>query len=135
MAPLPPGHHDAVAGVRGVLRGQLRIGTIQTLGVIDLPALLTTFSRAHPDVSIRLVDPELRERRFVDYRADSALHAQIDVPALPPGWPGEASAKRRTCSISPNSYTTGSASPSSPHEPARGHSGGLDPADHTANPP
>ena len=28
---------DAVAGVRGVLRGQLHIGTIQTLGVMDLP--------------------------------------------------------------------------------------------------
>lgn len=135
---------DAVAGVRGVLRGQLHIGTIQTLGVIDLPALLTSFSRAHPDVSIRLThdaaaalaraaadaqldiafidgptdpakvrrvdlghddlilavpqddplakqttigldDPALRERNFVDYRADSALRAQIDVACAAAG--------------------------------------------------
>ena len=135
---------DAVAGVRGVLRGQLHIGSIQTLGVIDLPALLTSFSRAHPDVSIRLThdaaaalaraaadaqldiafidgptdpakvrrvdlghddlilavprddplakhttigldDPALRERKFVDYRADSALHAQIDVACAAAG--------------------------------------------------
>jgi DNA-binding transcriptional LysR family regulator len=129
---------DAVTGVRGVLRGQLHIGTIQTLGVIDLPALLTSFTRAHPEVCIRLShdaapalaraaadaqldiafidgptdpakltrieighdelilavsradplakrtsiqldDPALRDRSFVDYRADSALRAQIDV--------------------------------------------------------
>jgi DNA-binding transcriptional LysR family regulator len=129
---------DAVAGVSGVLRGPLRVGTIQTLGVIDLPALLTDFSRAHPEVtirlshdaastlagdvadarldvafvdgptdparvrridlghdelvlavsrgdplarraSIRLDDPALQDRSFVDYRADSALHAQVEV--------------------------------------------------------
>ena len=135
---------DAVAGVRGVLRGQLHVGTIQTLAVIDLPALLTGFSRAHPAVSIRLIhdaapvlaraaadaqldvafidgptdparvtrvdighddlvlavprgdslagrasirldDHALRERLFVDYRADSALHAQIDVACAAAG--------------------------------------------------
>jgi DNA-binding transcriptional LysR family regulator len=121
-----------------VLRGRLNIGAIQTLGVIDLPALLSRFSNAHPEVSIRLShdaapvlagaaadaqldvafidgptdprrvtrieighdelilavprahplarrtrirldDPALRECLFVDYRADSALQAQIDA--------------------------------------------------------
>ncbi len=135
---------DAVAGVRGVLRGQLHVGTIQTLGVIDLAALLTTFSRAHPGVTIRLShdaapalaraaadaeldiafidgptdparltridlghddlvlavppgdplatrdvislgDPALRQRDFVDYRADSGLRAQIDVACAAAG--------------------------------------------------
>jgi DNA-binding transcriptional LysR family regulator len=135
---------DAVAGVRGVLRGQLHIGAIQTLGVLDPPALLTSFSRAHPDVTLRLShdaaatlaraaadaqldiafidgptdparvtrveighddlvlavsradplaartsiqlgDPALRDRSFVDYRADSALHAQIDVACAAAG--------------------------------------------------
>ena len=135
---------DAVAGVRGVLRGQLHIGAIQTLGVIDLPALLTAFRRAHAGVTIRLShdaapvlaravadaqldiafidgptdpasltrveighdnlilavphgdplakrasialsDPALRERNFVDYRADSALRAQIDVACATAG--------------------------------------------------
>jgi DNA-binding transcriptional LysR family regulator len=129
---------DAVAGVSGVLRGVLHLGAIQTLGVIDLAALLTDFSQRHPQVTIRLShdgapalaravadaqldiafidgptesrkvtrieigsdelvlavprtdplarrqrirldDSELRERAFVDYRADSALQAQIDV--------------------------------------------------------
>ena len=45
---------DAVAGVRGVLRGQLHVGATQTLGVIDLPALLARLRRAHPGVTIRL---------------------------------------------------------------------------------
>jgi DNA-binding transcriptional LysR family regulator len=135
---------DAVAGVRGVLRGQLNIGAIQTLGVIDLPALLAAFRRAHPSVTIRLShdaaaelaraaadaeldiafvdgpvdqarlrrfdlghddmvlavphgdplakratirlgDSALRDRDFVDYRADSALRAQIDVACAAAG--------------------------------------------------
>jgi DNA-binding transcriptional LysR family regulator len=135
---------DAVAGIRGVLRGQLHVGAIQTLGVIDLPALLADFRRAHPGVTIRLShdaasvlasaaadarldiafidcptdparltrveighddmvlavpqgdplakrasiglgDPALRERDFVDYRADSALRAQIDVACAAAG--------------------------------------------------
>jgi DNA-binding transcriptional LysR family regulator len=135
---------DAVAGVRGVLRGQLHVGAIQTLGAIDLPALLAGFRRAHPGVTIRLShdaasvlasaaadaqldiafidgptdparltrveighddmvlavphgdplaerasiglgDPALRERDFVDYRADSALRAQIDVACAAAG--------------------------------------------------
>lgn len=135
---------DAVAGIRGALRGQLHVGAIQTLAVIDLPALLATFRRAHPGVTIRLshdaapvlaraaadaqldiafidgptdpaaltrieighddlilavpqgdplarrasielADPALRERDFVDYRADSGLHAQIDVACAAAG--------------------------------------------------
>lgn len=135
---------DAVAGIRGVLRGQLYVGAIQTLAVIDLPALLAAFHRAHPSVtiqlshdaapvlaraaadaqldiafidgptdpaaltrieighddlilavpqgdplarraSIELADPALRERDFVDYRADSGLHAQIDVACAAAG--------------------------------------------------
>jgi DNA-binding transcriptional LysR family regulator len=151
---------DAVAGVRGVLRGQLDIGTIQTLAVIDLPALLARFSRAHPEVnirlshdaapalaraagdaqidialidgptdpakvtrldighddlvlavprgdplarrtSIRLDDPALRERSFVDYRADSALHAQIDVACAAAGL-----ARRTICEAQNMQYLT-----------------------------
>ncbi|HEY1324905.1 MAG TPA: LysR family transcriptional regulator [Streptosporangiaceae bacterium] len=142
---------DAVAGVRGVLRGQLHVGAIQTLGVIDLPAMLATFRRSHPGVTIRLshdaaselaraaADAELdiafvdgpvdqarlrrfdlghddmvlavprgdplanrarirlgnsalRDRDFVDYRADSALRAQIDVACAAAGL-----ARRTTC--------------------------------------
>jgi DNA-binding transcriptional LysR family regulator len=45
---------DAVAAVRGLLRGSLTVGSEQCLGVIDLPPLLATFRRAHPGVEIRL---------------------------------------------------------------------------------
>lgn len=47
---------DAVAGVRGVLRGRLSVGVLQTLGGIDLPALLTEFHRRHPGVALRLTN-------------------------------------------------------------------------------
>ena len=45
---------DAVAAVRGLLRGNLTVGSEQCLGVIDLPPLLAGFRRAHPGVEIRL---------------------------------------------------------------------------------
>jgi DNA-binding transcriptional LysR family regulator len=45
---------DAVAGVHGLLRGQLTIGSLQTLGILDLAALLSRYHRRHPAVSIRL---------------------------------------------------------------------------------
>lgn len=135
---------DAVAGVHGLLHGHLHVGAIQTLGVVDLAALLSAFRRAHPDVtlrvrhdaaselaraaadavldiafidgpvdetrlsritlgsdhlalavpagdplarrsSIRLGDPALRRRDFVDYRADCALRAQIDAACAAAG--------------------------------------------------
>jgi DNA-binding transcriptional LysR family regulator len=47
----------AVAGVRGVLRGQLHIGAIQVLDVIDLPTVLARFRQAHPAVTLRLTLP------------------------------------------------------------------------------
>ena len=159
---------DAVAGVRGVLRGQLHVGPIQTLGVIDLPALLAGFRRTHPGVTVRLShdaapalasvaadaqvdiafidgptdptrltrveighddlvlavpqgdplanrvaiglgDPALRERDFIDYRAGlGATVRRSTSPAPPLGWPGEPSAKRRTCNTSQNWFSTGS---------------------------
>ena len=45
---------DTVHAVRGGLRGTLHIGTMSSLGSIDLAALLGLFHRAHPKVSIRL---------------------------------------------------------------------------------
>lgn len=47
---------DAVAAVRGVLRGTLRVGTEQCLGTIDLPLELAEFRRDHPGVQIGLRD-------------------------------------------------------------------------------
>lgn len=45
---------DAVDSVRGGVRGTLRIGTISSTGLLDLPALLGRFHRAHPNVSLKL---------------------------------------------------------------------------------
>jgi DNA-binding transcriptional LysR family regulator len=149
---------DAVAGVRGVLHGQLRVGAIQTLGVVDLAALLARFRRAHPGVtirlshgaasglaraaadteldiafvdgpvdlarltrtplgrdhlvlavprddplgrrtSIRLDDPVLGDRDFVEYRADSALRAQIDAACAAAGL-----ARRIVCEVENMQY-------------------------------
>ena len=149
---------DAVAGVRGVLHGQLQVGAIQTLGVVDLAALLASFRRAHPGVTIRLThgaasalaraaadaeldiafidgpvdparltrtelgrdylvlavprgdplarrdsirldDPALRERDFVEYRADSALRAQIDAACAAAGL-----ARRIACEVENMQY-------------------------------
>ncbi|MBX6166621.1 MAG: LysR family transcriptional regulator [Thermobispora bispora] len=45
---------DAVAAVRGLLRGSLSIGTLQCLHAVDLPTVLATFVAAHPAIDIRL---------------------------------------------------------------------------------
>jgi DNA-binding transcriptional LysR family regulator len=44
---------DAVAEVRGGLRGTLRLGTMTSVGLIDLPALLGEFHRRHPGVLLQ----------------------------------------------------------------------------------
>ncbi|WP_432824921.1 LysR family transcriptional regulator [Dactylosporangium sp. CA-092794] len=45
---------DAVAEVRGGLRGTLRIGTLLSVGIVDLPGLLGRFRAEHPAVDLRL---------------------------------------------------------------------------------
>ncbi|WP_328459713.1 LysR family transcriptional regulator [Actinoplanes sp. NBC_00393] len=44
---------DAVHEVRGGLRGTLRIGTLTSIRIIDLPALLGEYHRRHPGVLLR----------------------------------------------------------------------------------
>jgi DNA-binding transcriptional LysR family regulator len=45
---------DAVAAVQGLLRGTLSVGAEQCIGVVDVPALLAKFRKAHPGVEIVL---------------------------------------------------------------------------------
>jgi len=70
---------DAVAGVRGVLRGRLSIGVLQTLGAVDLPVLLGDFHRRHPGVALRLTNDSASRlaRRTADGELDVAF---VDRP-------------------------------------------------------
>jgi DNA-binding transcriptional LysR family regulator len=43
---------DAVAAVQGLIRGRLRVGTEQCLGVVDVPTELARFHAEHPGVEL-----------------------------------------------------------------------------------
>jgi DNA-binding transcriptional LysR family regulator len=45
---------DAVAAVKGVVRGTLRVGAMQSLTVVDVASLLARFRHDHPKVAINL---------------------------------------------------------------------------------
>ena len=45
---------DVAAELNGVVRGTLRIGIMQSLGFLDVPALLGELHRRHPDVEIQM---------------------------------------------------------------------------------
>ena len=75
---------DAVAAVRGLVRGHLAIGAIQTLGQVNLPGLLARFHRRHPAVTLRVHHagaPEL-VRHTADGEIDLAI---VDRPLGPQG--------------------------------------------------
>ncbi|MEU9221451.1 LysR substrate-binding domain-containing protein [Streptomyces sp. NPDC048376] len=78
---------DAVQEVNGGVRGTLRVGTLSSLGMIDLPALLGRFHREHPAVSVRLVtaasdggSPGLLDA-LTEGRLDLAF---VSIPNSPP---------------------------------------------------
>ena len=75
---------DAVAAVRGLVRGHLAIGAIQSLGRVNLPGLIARFHRRHPAVTLRVHHvgaPEL-VRRTADGEIDLAI---VDLPLGPQG--------------------------------------------------
>ncbi len=75
---------DAVAAVRGLVRGHLAIGAIQSLGRVNLPGLVARFHRRHPAVTLRIHHvgaPEL-VRRTADGEIDLAI---VDQPLGPQG--------------------------------------------------
>lgn len=71
---------DAVAAVRGLLRGQLRIGVIQSLGMVDLPALLARFHRRHPGVVVRL------RNRGVPALVRATIDGELDLAFVDGPW-------------------------------------------------
>ncbi len=73
---------DAVAGVRGLVRGQLAIGVIQNVGAVNIPALLARYHRRHPDVALRLHHAGVPS--LVHRTADGELElAIVDLPLGP----------------------------------------------------
>ena len=75
---------DAVAGVRGLVRGQLAIGVIQTqtVGPVNVPALLARYHRRHPAVTLRLHHAGVPS--LVHQTADGTLElAIVDRPLGP----------------------------------------------------
>jgi DNA-binding transcriptional LysR family regulator len=76
---------DAVDEVRGGLRGTVRIGTLTSVGVIALPALLGAFHRTHPDVTLRLIVSPRGSVGLLDALTDGSLEvAFVSVPGRPP---------------------------------------------------
>ncbi len=73
---------DAVAAVRGLVRGHLAIGAIQTLGEVNLPELLARFHRTYPAVTLRL--HHLGAAELVRRTADGEIDLAIVDPPLGP---------------------------------------------------
>ena len=76
---------DVAAALRGVVRGTLRIGIMQSFGFLDVPALLGDFHRRHPDVEIQLRPSPGGSQALLDELRgggiDVAFVAVMDEPA------------------------------------------------------
>ncbi|MCM4084988.1 LysR family transcriptional regulator [Paractinoplanes hotanensis] len=76
---------DAVDEVRGGLRGTVRIGTLISVGLIDVPALLGAFHREHPNVGLRLHVSPRGSVGLLDWLADGTLDLTfVSAPGRPP---------------------------------------------------
>jgi DNA-binding transcriptional LysR family regulator len=77
---------DAVGEVHGGLRGSLRIGTLTSVGLIDIPALLGDFHRSHPAVTLQLTVSPSGSAGLVDGLTDGRLDlAIVSLPGRAPG--------------------------------------------------
>jgi DNA-binding transcriptional LysR family regulator len=78
---------DAVAEVRGALRGTVRVGTMTSLAFIDLPALLGEFHRRHPGVLLQTSAAPSGSQGLVNARRERRLDlAFVSLPGpRPPG--------------------------------------------------
>jgi DNA-binding transcriptional LysR family regulator len=76
---------DAVDDVRGGLRGTLRMGTLTSVALIDVPALLGAFHRAHPEVTLQLTVSTRGSLGLTDALTDGSLDlALVSVPGRAP---------------------------------------------------
>jgi DNA-binding transcriptional LysR family regulator len=77
---------DVAAALRGVLRGTLRVGIMQSPAFADVPHLLGTFHRQHPDVEIEVRPAAGGSAALAEELRQGALDiAFIAVHDLPPG--------------------------------------------------
>ncbi len=76
---------DAVDEVRGGLRGTIRIGTLTSIGLIDVPGILGAFHRVHPHVALRLIVSPRGSAGILEGLVDGSLDvAIVSVPGRPP---------------------------------------------------
>jgi len=73
---------DAVAEVQGGLRGTLRLGTLTSVAIIDLPALLGAFHRQYPGVLLQTTAAPSGTQGLVD----ALLERRLDLAFV--SWPG-----------------------------------------------
>ncbi|MBB2943157.1 DNA-binding transcriptional LysR family regulator [Actinoplanes lutulentus] len=76
---------DAVAEVRGGLSGTLRIGTLTSIRIIDLPAILGEFHRRHPGVLLRTMAAPSGSTGLIEALTDHRLDlAFVSLPGAKP---------------------------------------------------
>ncbi|BBH63392.1 LysR family transcriptional regulator [Actinoplanes sp. OR16] len=76
---------DAVAEVRGGLSGTLRIGTLTSIRIIDLPAVLGEFHRRHPGVLLRTVAAPSGSAGLIEALTEHRLDlAFVSLPQVRP---------------------------------------------------
>ncbi len=76
---------DAVGEVRGGLRGSVRVGTLASIALLDLPALLGHFHRSHPAVTLQLTVSPRGTAGLLDALTAGLLDlALVSVPGRPP---------------------------------------------------
>jgi DNA-binding transcriptional LysR family regulator len=76
---------DAVGEVRGGLRGSVRVGTLASIALLDLPGLLGHFHRSHPAVTLQLTVSPRGTAGLLDALTAGVLDlALVSVPGRPP---------------------------------------------------
>ncbi|MCG5470417.1 LysR family transcriptional regulator [Micromonospora sp. LAH09] len=76
---------DAVAEVRGGLRGTVRIGTMTSIRLLHLPALLGEFHRRHPGVLLQTSAAPSGSQGLIDALAERRLDlAFVSLPGAAP---------------------------------------------------
>ncbi|MDR7084707.1 DNA-binding transcriptional LysR family regulator [Arthrobacter ginsengisoli] len=79
------GARDALAQVQGGLRGIVRVGTMTSVGIIDVPELLGDFHRQHPGVLLQLSAAPSGSQGLVDAVAERRLDlAFVSIPGENP---------------------------------------------------